>query len=65
MPGGDGSAQDSVRKKKAIDAYNDAHHYRAENPLAHLHEDEAPRTPRPGAAATTAPEILVLEMIVN
>ena len=20
----------------------DAHHYRAENPLAHLHEDEAP-----------------------
>ena len=22
-------------------AYNDAHHYRAENPLAHLHEDEA------------------------
>jgi len=27
---------------QAIDAYNDAHHYRAENPLAHLHEDEAP-----------------------
>merc|ERR1719515_45115 len=26
----------------AIDAYNDAHHYRAENPLTHLHEDEAP-----------------------
>ena len=26
---------------QAIDAYNDAHHYRAENPLAHLHEDEA------------------------
>ena len=25
-----------------IDAYNDAHHYRAENPLTHLHEDEAP-----------------------
>ena len=25
-----------------FDAYNDAHHYRAENPLAHLHEDEAP-----------------------
>ena len=24
---------------QAIDAYNDAHHYRAENPLAHLHED--------------------------
>merc|ERR1719183_135720 len=23
---------------QAIDAYNDAHHYRAENPLAHLHE---------------------------
>ena len=22
--------------------YNDAHHYRAENPLSHLHEDEAP-----------------------
>ena len=21
---------------------DDAHHYRAENPLAHLHEDEAP-----------------------
>merc|ERR1740117_1520071 len=27
---------------QAIDAYNDAHHYRAENPLAHLNEDEAP-----------------------
>jgi len=27
---------------QAIDAYNDAHRYRAENPLAHLHEDEAP-----------------------
>merc|ERR1719352_590372 len=27
---------------QAIDAYNDAHHYRAENPLVHLHEDEAP-----------------------
>jgi outer membrane murein-binding lipoprotein Lpp len=27
---------------QAIDAYNDAHHYRAENPLAHLHDDEAP-----------------------
>merc|ERR1719322_2171987 len=27
---------------QAIDAYNDAHHYRAENPLMHLHEDEAP-----------------------
>merc|ERR1719328_289073 len=27
---------------QAIDAYNDAPHYRAENPLAHLHEDEAP-----------------------
>jgi len=27
---------------QAIDAYNDAHHYRAENPLAHFHEDEAP-----------------------
>jgi len=27
---------------QAIDAYNDAHHYRSENPLAHLHEDEAP-----------------------
>merc|ERR1712151_11209 len=27
---------------QAIDAYNDAHHYRGENPLAHLHEDEAP-----------------------
>ena len=25
---------------QAIDAYNVAHHYRAENPLAHLHEDE-------------------------
>ncbi len=23
-----------------IDAYNDAHHHRAENPLTHLHEDE-------------------------
>ena len=23
-----------------IDAYNDAHHYRAGNPLTHLHEDE-------------------------
>merc|ERR1719517_394016 len=27
---------------QAIDAYNDAHHYRAENPLQHLHEDESP-----------------------
>ena len=27
--------------QQAIDAYNDAHHYRAENPLTHLHEDEA------------------------
>jgi len=27
---------------QAIDAYNDAHHYRAENPLEHLHTDEAP-----------------------
>merc|ERR1719482_2153652 len=27
---------------RAIDVYNDAHHYRAENPLTHLHEDEAP-----------------------
>merc|ERR1712138_65755 len=27
---------------QAIDAYTDAHHYRAENPLTHLHEDEAP-----------------------
>ena len=27
---------------QAIDAYNDAHHYRAENSLTHLHEDEAP-----------------------
>merc|ERR1719487_1009850 len=27
---------------QAIDAYNDAHHYRAGNPLTHLHEDEAP-----------------------
>jgi len=27
---------------QAIDAYNDAHHYRAENPLEHLHQDEAP-----------------------
>merc|ERR1719162_2311338 len=27
---------------RAIDAYNDAHHYRSENPLTHLHEDEAP-----------------------
>lgn len=27
---------------QAIDAYNDTHHYRAENPLTHLHEDEAP-----------------------
>jgi hypothetical protein len=27
---------------QAFDAYNDAHHYRAENPLTHLHEDEAP-----------------------
>mmetsp|Transcript_37679 Transcript_37679/g.90040 ORF Transcript_37679/g.90040 Transcript_37679/m.90040 type:complete len:143 (+) Transcript_37679:67-495(+) len=27
---------------QSIDAYNDAHHYRSENPLAHLHEDEAP-----------------------
>eukprot|EP00913_Durusdinium_trenchii_P031501 g29493.t1 len=26
----------------SIDAYNDAHHYRRENPLSHLHEDEAP-----------------------
>merc|ERR1719497_148317 len=25
---------------QAIDAYNDAHHYRAENPLEHLHSDE-------------------------
>merc|ERR1719474_777328 len=27
---------------QANDAYNDAHHYRGENPLAQLHEDEAP-----------------------
>ncbi|CAE8696395.1 unnamed protein product [Polarella glacialis] len=27
---------------QSIDAYKDAHHYRSENPLAHLHEDEAP-----------------------
>ncbi len=27
---------------QAIDAYNDAHHYRAMNPLTHLYEDEAP-----------------------
>ena len=27
---------------QSIDAYNDAHHYRHENPLAHLHEEEAP-----------------------
>ena len=26
---------------QAIDAYNDAHHFRAENPVTHLHEDEA------------------------
>ena len=25
-----------------IDAHSDAHQYRAENPLTHLHEDEAP-----------------------
>eukprot|EP00931_Biecheleriopsis_adriatica_P007705 TRINITY_DN10896_c0_g1_i1.p1 TRINITY_DN10896_c0_g1~~TRINITY_DN10896_c0_g1_i1.p1 ORF type:complete len:166 (-),score=41.24 TRINITY_DN10896_c0_g1_i1:23-469(-) len=27
---------------QSIDAYNDAHQYRSENPLAHLHEEEAP-----------------------
>lgn len=27
---------------QAIDSYNDAHHYRTENPLSHLHGDEAP-----------------------
>eukprot|EP00443_Scrippsiella_acuminata_P093817 CAMPEP_0115490702 /NCGR_PEP_ID=MMETSP0271-20121206/62707_1 /TAXON_ID=71861 /ORGANISM="Scrippsiella trochoidea, Strain CCMP3099" /LENGTH=147 /DNA_ID=CAMNT_0002918991 /DNA_START=52 /DNA_END=491 /DNA_ORIENTATION=+ len=27
---------------QAIDAYNDAHHYRGENPLEHLHNDEPP-----------------------
>jgi len=27
---------------QAIDAYNDAHHFRGENALTHLHEDEAP-----------------------
>ncbi|CAJ1359329.1 unnamed protein product [Effrenium voratum] len=27
---------------QSIDSYNDAHHFRAENPLAHLHEEEAP-----------------------
>ena len=27
---------------QAIDAYNDAHHYRGENPLAHLHEERPP-----------------------
>eukprot|EP00933_Yihiella_yeosuensis_P020667 TRINITY_DN16519_c0_g1_i1.p1 TRINITY_DN16519_c0_g1~~TRINITY_DN16519_c0_g1_i1.p1 ORF type:complete len:190 (-),score=27.30 TRINITY_DN16519_c0_g1_i1:79-648(-) len=27
---------------QSIDAYNDGHHYRSENPLAHLHEEEAP-----------------------
>eukprot|EP00933_Yihiella_yeosuensis_P034400 TRINITY_DN278_c0_g1_i3.p1 TRINITY_DN278_c0_g1~~TRINITY_DN278_c0_g1_i3.p1 ORF type:complete len:285 (+),score=142.14 TRINITY_DN278_c0_g1_i3:84-938(+) len=27
---------------QSIDAYNDAHHYRSENPLSHIHEDEAP-----------------------
>lgn len=26
------------RLRKSIDSYNDAHHFRAENPLAHLHE---------------------------
>ena len=26
---------------QAIDAYNDAHHFRAENPVTHLHEDKA------------------------
>merc|ERR1719263_137547 len=25
---------------QAIDEYNDAHHYRAENPLAYIHSDE-------------------------
>jgi len=27
---------------QSIDSFNDAHHYRSENPLTHLHEDEAP-----------------------
>ena len=27
---------------QALDAYNDAHHYRGENPLEHIHSDEAP-----------------------
>eukprot|EP00416_Gambierdiscus_australes_P018463 CAMPEP_0171058020 /NCGR_PEP_ID=MMETSP0766_2-20121228/2205_1 /TAXON_ID=439317 /ORGANISM="Gambierdiscus australes, Strain CAWD 149" /LENGTH=175 /DNA_ID=CAMNT_0011513233 /DNA_START=1 /DNA_END=526 /DNA_ORIENTATION=+ len=31
-----------LKAGQAIDAYNDPHHYRAENPLAHLQEDEAP-----------------------
>lgn len=29
---------------QAIDAYNDAHNYRGENPLRHLHEDESEYT---------------------
>lgn len=27
---------------QSIDQYNDAHHFRAENPLEHLHSEEAP-----------------------
>lgn len=29
---------------QAIDSYNDAHHYRGENPLTYLHNDQAPVT---------------------
>ena len=32
----------SSRLLRVAPRYNDAHHYRAENPLSHLHEDEAP-----------------------
>ena len=41
--------------------YNDAHHYRAENPLSHLHEDEAPvrlaYQKMKNASSPTKPEI--------
>ena len=38
----DQSRADVSQELSAWIRYNDAHHYRAENPLSHLHEDEAP-----------------------
>ena len=42
MPRGCLRFRQSKNATQAIDADNDAHRDRAENPLAHLHEDKAP-----------------------